>query len=78
MSRFIFKVYIENQHKGDFTSINQICDVMYEFLQPYEAKTRLIDAFNVPPFTRRKPQIHIDESIQLKVISQYSEFSGKL
>jgi len=77
MSRFTYKVYVKDHYVGDFTSINQICNSMYDVLQVSERK-RLIEAFKLPDFSKRVPQTYVDESINLKVVSEYVELTGKL
>ncbi|MCB9335482.1 MAG: hypothetical protein H6586_04990 [Flavobacteriales bacterium] len=76
MSRFIYKVYYNDEFIEKFTSINQMLNCMPNFRG--EMMRRLIKAFEIPPFTKRFPQTYIDESIGLKVISEYIEQTGYL
>lgn len=75
MSRFVYKVYIEDKHIADCTSVNDIINTLrleHDYYMP------LIKAFKIPPFTKRLPQVYEDNRINLKVESDYIVKDGKL
>lgn len=75
MSRFVYKVYKNDEHIGDFSSINNILlNIEFEI----EPRIRLIKAFKIPNFQKRIPQVYIDESIGLKVESRHLVYTGKI
>ena len=85
MSRFKYSLFINDQHKADYTSINHFLsknidlyiDENNEF--PNSEKYQLlITAFKVKPFTKRLPQVYEDKSRGFKLESSYIEISGKL
>jgi hypothetical protein len=82
MSRFVFKVYVDEKLIGNFTSINHICNNFRihvpEELWTQEMQKRLIEAFRIPNYARRLPQVYTDDSIALKVVSEYIEQTGYL
>jgi hypothetical protein len=85
MSRFNYKLFINEKFEGNFTSINDICNYSFyleandhkTFLTP-ESRNRLLTAFRVKYFERMYPKIYVDDTIGLKVVSDYMEFTGYL
>lgn len=75
MSRFVYKVYRNEEHIGSFSSISVLLSRMKFDPEPQK---RLIEAFRIPNFQKRIPQIYVDESIGLKIESEYLVYTGKL
>jgi len=76
MSRFIYRVFINGNHVGNFTSINHFLNSTINF--PVEGVTPLIKAFKHPQFEKQEPKIYVDDSIGLKIESDYLVKTGKL
>lgn len=82
MSRFSFYVYINDKHIHSFKSLNSICDFFCrnadEEQWPWERQKKMIDALSIPPFTRRVPQVYVDDSLgmKLEVISRCIEYTA--
>lgn len=75
MSRFVYQVYRENLLIGKFTSINAI---LQHIKFSDEQRNAIIAAFKIPQFQKRLPQVYVDNSIGLKIESDYLVYTGKL
>jgi hypothetical protein len=85
MSIFKYSLFINDQHKADYTSINHFLsknidlyiDENNEFPKT-EKYLPLIKAYKVKPFTKRFPQVYEDKSRGFRLESSYIEMSVKL
>ena len=68
MSRFAYRLYMNEKAVGSFSSINKVLILLYDTLT-FEERRRIIDAFVLPPFTKRKPQIYEDQSLGMRIES---------
>jgi hypothetical protein len=85
MSRFKYSLFINDQHKADYTSINHFLNNNIDLFSDEDNKLPkrvnyqpLIDAFSVKPFTKRFPQVYEDKSRGFRLESSFIEMSGKL
>ena len=74
MSRYVYRLYDQEEHRGNFSSINHI---LANCRMDDDLQADIIQFFRTKPFQRIEPKTYVSPKGNIKIVCDYLVFMGK-